>query len=36
MAVRLQNIKDKEIEGEREIVQSGGCRIVYSLQLRKQ
>lgn len=36
MAVRLQNIKDKEIEGEREIIQSGGCRIVYSLQFRKQ
>lgn len=36
MAVRLQNIKDKEIEGEREIVQSAGCRIVYALQLRKQ
>ena len=36
MTVRLQNIKEKEMEGEREIIQSGGCRIVYSLQLRKQ
>ena len=36
MTVRLQNIKDKEMEGEREIIQAGGCRIVYALQLKKQ
>ncbi len=36
MLVRLQNIKEKEMEGEREIIQAGGCRIVYSLQLKKQ
>ena len=36
MTIRLQNIKDKEMEGEREIIQASGCRIVYSLQLKKQ
>ena len=36
MVVRLQNIKEKEMEGEREIIQAGGCRIVYALQLKKQ
>ena len=36
MLVRLQNIKEKEMVGEREIIQEGGCRIVYSLQLKKQ
>ncbi|MEO7314956.1 MAG: hypothetical protein ABIW47_07215 [Ginsengibacter sp.] len=36
MTVRLQNIKEKEMEGEREIIQEGGCRIVYALQLKKQ
>ncbi len=36
MIVRLQNVKDKEMEGEREIIQASGCRIVYSLQLKKQ
>ncbi len=35
MIVRLQNVKDKEMEGEREILQAGGCRILYSLQLKK-
>ena len=38
MVVRLQNVKDKEreMEGEREIIQASGCRILYSLQLKKQ
>ncbi len=36
MTVRLQNIRDKEMEGEREIIQENGCRIVYALQLKKQ
>lgn len=36
MLVRLSNIKEKEMVGEREIIQEGGCRIVYSLQLKKQ
>lgn len=37
MVVRLQNVKDKEkeMEGEREIVQASGCRILYALQLKK-
>lgn len=36
MVVRLQNVRDKEMEGEREIIQASGCRILYSLQLKKQ
>ena len=38
MIVRLQHVKDKdkEMEGEREIIQANGCRILYSLQLKKQ
>ncbi len=36
MAVRLQNVTDKEMDGEREIIQANGCRILYSLQLKKQ
>ncbi len=36
MVIRLQNVKDKEMEGEREIIQASGCRILYSLQLKKQ
>ncbi|MEO6683005.1 MAG: hypothetical protein ABIN48_09270 [Ginsengibacter sp.] len=36
MQIRLQNIREKEMDGEREIIQAGGCRIVYSLQLKKQ
>lgn len=35
MTVRLQLISEKEMTGEREIVQSSGCRIIYSLQLKK-
>ena len=37
MVVRLQYVKDKEkeMEGEREIVQASGCRILYALQLKK-
>jgi hypothetical protein len=34
--VRLQQINDKEMSGEREIIQPDGCRILYSLQLKKQ
>ena len=36
MVVRLQDVKDKEMEGEREIIQASGCRILYALQLKKQ
>ena len=34
--VRLQQIQDKEMGGEREIIQPDGCRILYALQLKKQ
>lgn len=36
IVVRLQQVKDKEMSGEREIIQSNGCRILYSLRLKKQ
>lgn len=38
MTIRLQtkNKNENEMDGEREIIQSGGCRILYSLQLKKQ
>lgn len=36
MVVRLQQTKDKEMTGEREITQANGCRILYSLRLKKQ
>jgi hypothetical protein len=38
MTIRLQTKtkSENEMEGEREIIQSGGCKIVYSLQLKKQ
>lgn len=36
MVVRLQEVKDKEMTGEREIIQTNGCRILYTLQLKKQ
>ena len=36
MLVRLQKTKENEMIGEREIIQEGGCRIVYSLHLKKQ
>lgn len=38
MNIRLQNVGDKigkDMEGEREIIQASGCRILYSLQLKK-
>lgn len=35
MNVKLQRVNEKEIEGTREIIQSGGCKIVYTLQLKK-
>lgn len=34
--VRLQQSKEKEMTGEREIIQENGCRILYSLRLKKQ
>jgi hypothetical protein len=34
--VRLQQTKEKEMTGEREITQASGCRILYSLRLKKQ
>lgn len=34
--VRLQKTNEKEMEGEREIIQASGCRILYSLRLKKQ
>ena len=36
IVVRLQQVKDKEMSGEREIIQANGCRILYSLRLKKQ
>jgi len=34
--VRLQQTKEKEMTGEREIIQENGCRILYALRLKKQ
>lgn len=34
--VSLQKISDKEMGGERQVVQASGCRIVYSLRLKKE
>lgn len=36
MAVWLQRVNENEMVGEREIIQASGCRIVYSLELKKQ
>lgn len=36
MTIRLQNKSENEMTGEREIIQSTGCKILYSLQLKKQ
>ena len=38
MTIRLQTKtkNENEMEGEREIIQPGGCKILYSLQLKKQ
>jgi len=36
MIIRLQQIQNNEMTGEREIIQPNGCRILYSLQLKKQ
>jgi hypothetical protein len=36
IVVRLQQKNEKEMEGEREIIQSSGCHILYSLRLKKQ
>jgi hypothetical protein len=34
--VSLQKISDKEMGGERQVIQASGCRIVYSLRLKRQ
>jgi hypothetical protein len=34
--VTLQKISDKEMGGERQVIQATGCRIVYSLRLKKE
>jgi hypothetical protein len=36
IVVRLQQTGPKEMTGEREIIQENGCRILYSLRLKKQ
>jgi hypothetical protein len=36
IVVRLQQTKEKEMTGEREITQANGCHILYSLRLKKQ
>jgi hypothetical protein len=36
IVVRLQKTKEKEMTGDREITQANGCRILYSLRLKKQ
>jgi hypothetical protein len=36
IVVRLQQIKEDEMSGEREITQGSGCHILYSLRLKKQ
>jgi len=36
MIVRLQQLQPDQMTGEREIIQPNGCRILYSLQLKKQ
>lgn len=36
IVVRLQQTKDKEMTGDREITQANGCHILYSLRLKKQ
>jgi len=36
MTVTLQINNEKDITGQREIIQPGGCRILYSLDLKKQ
>jgi hypothetical protein len=36
IVVTLQQTSEKEMEGEREIIQASGCHILYSLKLKKQ
>lgn len=36
MIVRFQEIKENEIQGEREIIRPDNCHITYSLELKKQ
>jgi hypothetical protein len=36
MVVRLQMVSNRAMEGQREIVREGDCRIVYSVQMEKQ
>jgi len=35
MVVRLTPLNENSLEGQRQIIRSGDCRIVYSLQLDK-
>ena len=35
MTVHLKKIKENEMEGQREIIRPGDCRIVYDLELKK-
>lgn len=36
MLVRLNSVNESTLEGQREIVRTGDCRIIYALQLNKQ
>ncbi len=36
IVVRLEQLKENELEGEREVIQATGCRILYSLRLKKE
>jgi hypothetical protein len=36
MIVRLQDINENEIQGQREIIHPGNCHVIYSLNLKKQ
>jgi hypothetical protein len=36
MIVRLRLVSDKAMEGEREIVREGDCKIIYAVQMEKQ
>jgi hypothetical protein len=36
MVVRIQEIKENEMRGKREIIRPGNCRIIYDLLLKKQ
>jgi len=36
MVVRLRMVSDRTLEGQREIVREGECKIIYALQMQKQ